>query len=240
MRTFLKALLVLAITAGPTVALAQEYDYGPPVDADQPEVQPPAAPAPAQLPPPPPATTSYPVQAPPAGQWTYTSQYGWVWLPYAQDYTYVPADGGYPSVYAYYPSYGWRWLAAPWIFSVGPRPFWGVYGPARFVWYSRPWFTHHVSYRSGYGGYGYRHHGPARVYGGHSGPGWSGGGYRHGDSARRGPAAQHPGYRPSGGGDRHDSGNRPSHSSPGAGAGRGGHSGGGNSGGHSARPAGHR
>jgi hypothetical protein len=43
------------------------------------------------LPSPSPEATSQ-TTVPPAGQWVYTSQYGWLWLPYQQDYTYVDAD----------------------------------------------------------------------------------------------------------------------------------------------------
>jgi hypothetical protein len=88
--------------------------------------------------------TAAPPKAPPVdGQWVYTDQYGWVWMPYSESYTYVPSDG-YPAMYLYGPTFGWRWVAAPWVFDTGPRPYWGVRGRASFVWYSRPWFTHRV------------------------------------------------------------------------------------------------
>src|SRR5215831_10893700 len=50
-------------------------------------------------------------QAPASGQWVYTSQYGWVWMPYGTQYTYSPTVAGvYPSEYVYYPTYGWTWV----------------------------------------------------------------------------------------------------------------------------------
>jgi len=86
--------------------------------------------------------------APPAaGQWIYTSQYGWLWLPYSQQYTYVSADGGVAYEYAYYPDGGWRWIYAPWVLGWGPSPYWGRLGPRHYVWYSRPWFRVGVVHR---------------------------------------------------------------------------------------------
>jgi hypothetical protein len=42
-------------------------------------------------------------QAVPAGQWVYTQQYGWVWMPYGDAYSYVPPDGqGQPYEYVVY------------------------------------------------------------------------------------------------------------------------------------------
>ena len=97
-------------------------------------------PPPQQLPPPPeaqaqptPEAQGYesatqpqapPVQAPPqpaaTGQWVYTAQYGWIWMPYGVQYTYESADGGaYPYEYVYYRTYGWTWLAAPWVWGRG-------------------------------------------------------------------------------------------------------------------------
>lgn len=240
MKTLAKAVVVLAMSLAPAAALAQDYEDGYADEAPPAEAQP-TSPAPDLLPPPPPAVTSAPVaQAPvvqaPAGQWTYTSQYGWIFLPYDQAYTYVPADGSYPLVYAYSPVYGWHWLTAPWVYSVGPRPYWGVYGYARFAWYTRPWFTvpsHYFHHRSHW------HYRAAPV----RGHGW-GHAYRHEPSRHHAPAPTwHGGARPHGGG-MHQGGGRPpsaGHSSPGHFGGRPG--GGGQHGGgtvHQARPAGPR
>ena len=74
-----------------------------------------------------------PAQAPAStGQWVYTSEYGWVWMPYSSTYTYAPPDGSTPSMYVYYPDFGWCWLVAPWLWGLGPSPFFGVLGPG---WY---------------------------------------------------------------------------------------------------------
>jgi hypothetical protein len=89
--------------------------------------------------PPPPAQVRGPTT--PAGQWIYTDQYGWIWMPYSDGYTYVPPDGyGEPYAYVYYPLYGWTWLAAPWVWGFGPWPYFGYYGPARFAWYGHGWW----------------------------------------------------------------------------------------------------
>jgi hypothetical protein len=145
----------------------------------------PAAPAPvapaAPPAPPAPVTTQVPSPAPPppAGQWVYTAQYGWLWLPYAQTYTYVYPDSDVAYAYAYYPAYGWRWVTAPWVFGVGPAPYWGVRGRVGFAWYAHPWFHSTVVVHGGaYRGRAY--HSPAHAahpshWGGYHG----GGGHGH-------------------------------------------------------------
>ncbi len=102
----------------------------------QPEAVQPPTPPPEMLPPAPPAQPPAPpvqvqeqpqpqVQQPAgaaqgagAGQWVYTSEYGWIWMPYGNQYTYegTPNDAN-PYSYAYYPNYGWMWLAAPWVWG---------------------------------------------------------------------------------------------------------------------------
>jgi hypothetical protein len=100
------------------------------------------SPAPDQSPPPaaaPPQTTA-PRSAPP-GQWVYTQQYGWVWMPYGDAYTYAPPSGdGEPYMYVYYPVVGWTWVVAPWVWGIGPWPFFGVRGPVLFAWYAHGWW----------------------------------------------------------------------------------------------------
>ncbi|HME92105.1 MAG TPA: hypothetical protein VKE49_11825, partial [Myxococcaceae bacterium] len=107
----------------------------------------------------------------PGGQWVYTDQYGWVWMPYGQQYTYSPPpEVAYPYSYVYYPVYGWVWLYSPWVWGWGPRPYFGFYGPSHFVWYHGPgfyrapgpyfayrgWGPHvHGFYRGGFGTHGY-------------------------------------------------------------------------------------
>jgi hypothetical protein len=133
----------------------------PPAEASQtaPKPQPLAAPpagASAPAPPPPSAARTpgpmsmepAPVEpGPPSGQWVYTTQYGWIWLPYSREYTQVSADGGVAYEYAYYPNGGWRWVYAPWVLGWGPSPYWGRPGPRSYVWYSRPWFRVGVVHR---------------------------------------------------------------------------------------------
>ncbi len=108
-----------------------------------PPAAPPAnEPAPPQAPPPPPASSPAPPRAQalaapavPPGQWVYTAQYGWIWMPYAAGYTYAPPGTGEPSMYVYYPAYGWTWVDAPWVWGLGPWPAFGVGGPVYFAWY---------------------------------------------------------------------------------------------------------
>ena len=84
-----------------------------------PDMQPPAPP---QQPPAPPVQSPSQVQpqmqqpagaaqAGGGGQWVYTSEYGWVWMPYGNQYTYEGSpNDAYPYSYVYYPNYGWMWL----------------------------------------------------------------------------------------------------------------------------------
>jgi hypothetical protein len=130
----------------------------------------PESPAPSGAPPAPPAETPQPPQAQarqaapvPPGQWVYTQQYGWIWMPYADGYTNVPANGwGEPYAYVYYPAYStWTWVAAPWIWGFGPWPAFGVWGPARFGWYGHGWWRtparwHYAPSHAWYPGGGFR------------------------------------------------------------------------------------
>jgi hypothetical protein len=149
----LLGVLIAAVTSIGSAALAQEPGW-----------QPTGQPAPMPPPPPPPQAQTYtpdayaaqtyappsyaapaPV-APPAadGQWVYTIQYGWVWMPYGANYTYAPG-GNVAYTYAYYPRFGWRWLSAPWVVNVGPSPFWGRLGPSHYAWYRSPAYRGHVA-----------------------------------------------------------------------------------------------
>jgi hypothetical protein len=149
----------------------------------------PSTPAPDMLPPAPPQQPPAPpvqaqgqaepqmqqpaggAQAAGAGQWVYTSEYGWIWMPYGNQYTYEGgANDAYPYSYVYYPSYGWMWLAAPWVWGWGPYPYFGPRGAFGFGWYVG-------LYRAGYGWGGYRGGGGGR-YG--LGGGFRGASYRSG------------------------------------------------------------
>lgn len=140
----LLASLVLVLV--PTLALAQEGDPGDlgAADAEYAEVEvTPDSPTPAWTPPPPAEAQVQPSQAQvPPGQWVYTQQYGWIWMPHGDAYTHAPASGwGEPSAYVYVPAYStWTWVAAPWVWGYGPWPVFGVFGPSRFAWYGHGWW----------------------------------------------------------------------------------------------------
>jgi hypothetical protein len=148
----MKRLLSMALLLAPVLSMAQDIEQ-PPVPS--PEVAPPpplASPVPpsqALLPAPENGTTAAP---PVAGQWVYTDQYGWVWMPYGAQYTYLPPGGAAPDMFVYYPAYGWRWVVAPWVWGLGPRPYFGVYGVVRFPWYGRG-FGHWYGFAPRYHGW---------------------------------------------------------------------------------------
>ena len=133
--------LVTALAPCLALALAQPAEAPPTPFVDAP---PAAAPATAPVAAPePPATPAAPPEspAPPSGQWAYTQQYGWLWMPYGDAYTSLPPDGdGEPYEYVYYPSLGWTWVVAPWIWGFGPWPFFGIHGPYAFGWYGHGWW----------------------------------------------------------------------------------------------------
>lgn len=161
MQRTVAALLALGTIAVSTAARAQSPPAPPPFV----EVQP-VGPEPTFAPPPPPPYhQSYqaqaihapapvyqpaPVAAPvPAGQWVYTQQYGWLWMPYGPGYTTVTS----PTVahgYVYYPARGWRWVSAPWVLGLGRAPHWGRLGPRHYAWHggwNRPAVVHAPSRR---------------------------------------------------------------------------------------------
>jgi outer membrane lipoprotein SlyB len=108
--------------------------------ATQPESAPPVAPAVTPAPP----VSSAQVQQPgvPPGEWVFTQQYGWVWMPYGAGYTFTPDyERGDPYMYLYYPAVGWTWVEAPWLWGWGPMPFFGVSRGVRFEWYGHGWGT---------------------------------------------------------------------------------------------------
>ncbi len=188
------ACLALLLTAAPALVFAQA--------PAEPNVTPPQAapaegPPPSEAPPPPPLQGSEsaappvsPPSAGPAGQWVHTSQFGWLWIPHGQQYTYIPGDPQvFPDQYVYYPAFGWRWVVAPWVYGYGPSPYWGAYGPRHFAWYAHPWF--HVGGYWGWGGYrGWGH------YRGWVGPrSWGARGWRGAPAYyRTGVGGPHPGH----------------------------------------------
>ncbi len=135
-----RLLFVMSVLASPALALSQANYAAPPAAEPVPPM--PMPPPPQDLPVPEvnPPTPQQPIAAP-AGQWVNTVQYGWLWIPYAQEYTHIPPDPQvYPDQFVYYPAYGWRWVVAPWVYGYGPSPIWGVLGVRYFAWYSHPWF----------------------------------------------------------------------------------------------------
>ena len=188
----------MSVSGDPTSQVSQS---GPPPQAVTPPTPAPdqQPPAPPQQPPPrvqgqtQPQIQPAPVgqQAAGEGQWVYTSEYGWIWMPYGGQYTYEgTASDASPYSYVYYPSYGWMWLAAPWIWGWGGYPYFGPRGPGGFGWYRG-------LYRAGYGWGGYR--------GGYRGGYGVGGGSRAGNGfggGARGAGAYRAvgGFRGGGGG----------------------------------------
>jgi len=147
--SIIMALLAGTLPAGAARAQAVAADVVQP--SGPPPQQPPPAPAWTATPPqpqplePPVATTTQP-QALPDGQWVYTAQYGWLWMPYGSQYVQVQPDASLAYMFAFYPAFGWRWVVAPWVLGLGVAPFWGTPGPRHFAWYGHP-YVHAVPYR---------------------------------------------------------------------------------------------
>jgi outer membrane lipoprotein SlyB len=124
----------------------------------------PSMPQPNDTPPPPPATPPAPPPpqsqaeqpAVPTGEWAYTQQYGWVWMPYDAGYMFTPDyENGDPYMYVYYPAAGWTWVEAPWLWGWGPMPSFDVAGGVHYSWYGHGW------------GEEWHGHRPAHYHGGH-------------------------------------------------------------------------
>lgn len=177
----------MKIAALPLISLLVLAGYA---RAEDEQVAQPNAPMPTDAPPPPPAQppsapeqldSSVAAQSPSTGQWVFTNQYGWVWMPYGAQYVYEPTvEGAYPYSYLYYPSYGWTWVVSPWVWGWGPWPHFGYWGPRYFVWYHG--FGWH---RPGWGYYAFRS-GWVPPYGHAPYYRWHGGGYRPGFGYRGG------------------------------------------------------
>ena len=117
------AVLIASVAARAETPAATSSPSAAPPTAAQAPLQPPA-PAPKETPPPPatqapPPPHAQPIEppaaenaprspapapAPPAGQWVYTRQYGWLWMPYEQAYTYVVPDAALAYMFVYYPN----------------------------------------------------------------------------------------------------------------------------------------
>lgn len=160
----------------------------PPSEASEQAPAKPAVPEPKTPPPPPPADPPKPparsdqTASEKGGQWVYTEQYGWVWMPYGDRYTHLPPDGSVPHMYVYEQEAGWCWVAAPWLWGWGPMPYFGVFGPRYYTWFGvglGHWygFRPHYAYRS-WGGPRYWHGGGWSHWGGRGGFRSFGGGVR--------------------------------------------------------------
>jgi hypothetical protein len=140
---FAAAMLALAAGSVPPASAQENAEPSPPSEWEVVPPPPAQPPAPSAQ-----AAPSAPGTAP-SGQWVYTEQYGWIWMPYGDAYSYVPPGGaGEPYEYVYYPSYGWTWVVAPWIWGFGAWPYFGVYGAVHFGWYGSgywrtPWLWHY-------------------------------------------------------------------------------------------------
>jgi hypothetical protein len=174
-----------AATTAPPAAQPKDGDSldgqpGPQVTAQPVQAAPIAQPpAPPQAPPKPPAASKEPVAT---GQWVYTSQYGWVWIPYGEQYTYEPGDSDtYPYQYVYRVDLGWDWLIAPWVWGWGPLPYFGYWGPWHFHWYHGPG----VGMVPHGGHIGPAHPGGVRRGFSHPGGGFHGGGFHGGGGHHR-------------------------------------------------------
>lgn len=117
----------------------------------------------------------------PAGQWVYTTQYGWVYMPYDDAYASVPVNGT-PSMYVYTANVGWGWVASPWLMGIGPSLYFGTYGYARYRWYGVPHYWGRPAIYAHFGpavrvNVGGRYHGAygVGVRGGFHGGGFHGG-----------------------------------------------------------------
>jgi hypothetical protein len=167
--------LAVVLLSNPGMAQPAEGEAaGMEAPSTQPAFQTPEAAADTESPPDPaPAQSSAP-RAVPEGQWVYTQQYGWVWMPYGDAFTYVPPDGyGEPYEYVYATPYGWTWVVAPWVWGWGPWPFFGVHGAFRFAWFGHgwwrsPWRWHfqHVPFHGVHGGFAFHGIRAAPVRGG--------------------------------------------------------------------------
>jgi len=143
----------------------------PPAPAQPPEVAPESTPPPPleSAPPPPPNQVTAPPEptappqaeranvAPTDGQWVYTAQFGWVWMPFGPQFVFVPPGGAPPQMFVFYPAFGWRWVVAPWVWGLGPQPYWGVHGVVRFGWWGGG-FGRWYAFSPRYAGWGGRYY----------------------------------------------------------------------------------
>jgi len=110
----------------PPPAPAQAQNAAPPPPSPPPQAAPSPAPQGEAAPPP-----SQWVVSAANGQWVFTSDYGWIWVPAGASTRIV---GGVPYSYLYTPASGWTWYVSPW----GPgRYHYGVW--VRHAWHPAGW-----------------------------------------------------------------------------------------------------
>jgi hypothetical protein len=92
----------------------------------------------------------------PGGQWVYTTDYGWTWVPAGSATTAVE---GVPYAYMYTASFGWTWYLSPW--GWGPYHYGG--------WVTHPYYHYPYAYHP-YAYHPYAYHPYAyHPYGWHGG-----------------------------------------------------------------------
>jgi hypothetical protein len=122
---------------------------GIPLADDTPQGVQPTEPAPTWTPPPPTevnfATGEEVViqQGVPSGQWVFTSQYGWIWMPHGTSFTFLPTTGSAPNMFVFFPAVGWSWVIAPWVWGWGPMPWFGFAGWGAYPWFGTGFGTWH-------------------------------------------------------------------------------------------------
>jgi len=95
MRYLTRALVLITTLVAPMMAKPDEQEEisvtGTVESGTPPDDKPPPPPAVLPTPPTEPQKSPPPRQAPAdTGQWVHTAQYGWVWMPYGDDYTNAP------------------------------------------------------------------------------------------------------------------------------------------------------
>ncbi len=51
-----------------------------------------------------------------AGQWVFTTLFGWIWAPRGEQYTHY-RPGEPPRSFVYFAPKGWQWIVAPWVWG---------------------------------------------------------------------------------------------------------------------------
>jgi hypothetical protein len=73
------------------------------------------------------------------GQWVYTSDYGWVWVPNGASSTLVD---GVPYAHLYTRGHGWTWYVSPWGFGTYRYGEWVTHPWRPNGWHDSDWVAH--------------------------------------------------------------------------------------------------